>query len=69
MEPQEFEITISAEGLVRVHMRGVKGKHCMDYTKWLASILGPVTSTEMTSEHYEPEGEVRLDLRQNGGRR
>lgn len=68
MNAQEFEITIGTDGEVRVHMRGVKGKHCMDYAKWLSEVLGPIKSREMTAEHYEPEGQVRIDLHGSGRR-
>lgn len=68
MNPQEFEITIDTEGRVRVHMRGVKGKHCTDYAKWLAGLLGPMASLEHTAEHYEPEGQVRIDQSGTAGR-
>ncbi len=60
---QELEITITREGKVRVHLHGVKGKHCVDVAEWLATAIGPVQSTELTHEHYEPAPEVRLDLR------
>ncbi len=67
MNTQEFEITIDAQGRVRVHMRGVKGRHCTDYATWLAGLLGPVVEREMTSEHYEPEGQVRIDVTGSAG--
>ncbi len=68
MASQEFEITIDPTGEVRVHMRGVKGKHCVEYAKWLAELLGREKSREMTAEHYEPEGVVRIDVDQGQGR-
>jgi hypothetical protein len=64
---EEFDITIDAKGEVRVHLRGVKGRHCIDYARWLSEIIGPVRNRQLTAEHYEPEGKVRVDLDQGIG--
>ena len=67
MAQHEVEITISKQGEVRVHVKGVKGKGCQEYGKWLANVVGKVKSEQLTSEYYEPETKARIDLRQELG--
>ncbi len=64
MPKHEVEITISKTGEVRVHVKGVKGKACLEYAEWLAEVVGRVKSTLLTSEYYEPEVKTRIDLHQ-----
>lgn len=64
MPKHEVEITISKTGEVRVHVKGVKGKACLEYADWLAEVVGKVKSTLLTSEYYEPEVKTRIDLHQ-----
>ena len=64
MAEHEIEITISKTGQTRVHIKGVKGKGCMDYAKWLSEIIGKVEDQQLTSEYYEPETKNRIDLQQ-----
>ncbi len=68
MKAHEFEIRIERSGEVRVHMKGVKGKSCEEYAKWLASVVGPVAGLERTAEAYEPDSPVHLDVRGSAGR-
>ncbi len=54
MDVQEIEITINKNGQVEVHVRGVKGKACLDLTQELEKILGgEVILREMTPEADE----------------
>jgi hypothetical protein len=69
MEMHEFEIEIGADGDVRVHIKGVKGKRCLEYAEFLKQIIGPVRKVQHTNEFYEPDSKVRLDLEQKQGRR
>jgi hypothetical protein len=64
MAQQDVEITISKTGEVKVHVKGVKGKGCLDYVKWLQQVVGKVKSQTLTSEYYEPDVKSRIDLRQ-----
>jgi hypothetical protein len=64
MAQHEVEITIDKSGEVRVHVKGAKGKACLEYAKWLTEIVGKVKSQELTSEYYEPEVKSRIDLRE-----
>jgi len=65
MAQHDVEITISQTGEVRVHVKGVKGKGCLEYSKWLARIVGRVKDEQLTSEYYEPETKARIDLKQD----
>ena len=64
MAQHDIEITISKSGEVRVHVRGAKGKSCMEYARWLTELIGTVEDQKLTSEYYEPEEKVRIDIDQ-----
>jgi hypothetical protein len=64
MAQHEVEITISKTGEVKVHVKGAKGKGCLEYAKWLTKIVGKVADQKMTSEYYEPEVKTRVNLRE-----
>ena len=65
MAQHEVEISISKTGDVKVHVKGVKGKGCLEYAKWLTEIIGKVKKQQLTSEYYEPETKSRIDLQQD----
>jgi hypothetical protein len=54
-DKQEIEILISEDGHVKYHIKGIKGKKCVDIAKAALSPLGQLTDTEYTSEYYEQE--------------
>ena len=62
MAQHEVEIEISRNGEVKVHIKGVKGKGCLEYAQWLAEIVGKVKDQQNTSEYYEPEVKTRINL-------
>ena len=64
MAQHEVEIIVSKTGEVNVHIKGVKGKACLEYTKWLSEIVGKVKDQKLTSEYYEPEVKTRINLQQ-----
>lgn len=64
MAQHELEITISSTGEVKVHVKGVKGKSCLEYANWLAEEIGKVRDQKLTSEYYEPETKARVKLQQ-----
>jgi len=64
MPQREFEINIAPDGSVEVHIKGYKGKRCLDAVKMLEQIVGQVKTRRETSEFYEPEEEVRLNVEQ-----
>ncbi|MGD0077687.1 MAG: DUF2997 domain-containing protein [Sedimentisphaerales bacterium] len=65
MAQHEVEITISKTGEVRVHIKGVKGKGCLEYAEWLKNVVGKVKDQKLTSEYYEPDAKSRIDLHQD----
>lgn len=64
MAQHDIEITISKTGEVRVHVKGAKGKSCMEYAKWLTQIIGTVKDQKLTSEFYEPDEKSHIKLQQ-----
>ena len=64
MAQHEVEITISKTGEVKVHVKGVKGKGCLEYAEWLSRVVGKVKDSKLTSEYYEPEVKTRINLHQ-----
>jgi hypothetical protein len=64
MAQHEIEIQILPTGEVKIHVKGVKGKGCLEYAKWLTEAIGKVQSRQLTSEYYEPEAKTRIDLQQ-----
>lgn len=64
MAQHDIEITIAKTGEVKVHVKGAKGKGCLTYAKLLAGIVGKVKSQQFTSEYYEPDDKVRIDVTQ-----
>lgn len=65
MAQHEVEIEITKGGEVKVHVKGAKGKACLEYARWLTELVGKVKDQQLTSEYYEPEGKVRVDLHQD----
>ena len=57
MDIQEIEITINKQGQVEVHVRGVKGKTCLELTRALEEALGG----EVILREMPPEADETLD--------
>ena len=64
MEQHDLEITIGKDGEVELLVKGVKGKGCLKYAEFLASIVGKVKDQRLTSEYYEPETTTEIHLEQ-----
>ena len=64
MAQHEVEIEIKKNGEVKVHIKGAKGKACLEYAKWLTNVIGKVKDQDFTSEYYEPDAKVSVDLHQ-----
>jgi hypothetical protein len=64
MRQREFEITISKDGSVEVHVKGYKGKRCLDAVKMFEQVVGKQKSQRLTSEYYDPEEEVQYRVEQ-----
>ncbi len=65
MPQREFDLTIGADGNVELHVKGFKGKSCLDVVKFFEGIVGEVQSQQQTSEFYEPEEQVRFRIDQH----
>ncbi len=65
MAEREFDITIAKNGEVELHVKGVKGRACLDVVKVFEEIVGEMKSQQPTGEFYEPEEQVqyRIDQR------
>jgi hypothetical protein len=65
MPQREFEIIIGQAGEVELHVKGFKGRACLDAVKIFEEIVGEMKSLQQTSEFYEPEEQVqhRIDQR------
>ena len=62
MEIQEIEVTIGKNGQVQLHVRGAKGKKCLDLTRELEQALGgQLEHREFTSEAQEDTSSVQID--------
>ncbi len=61
MAQPQFDITIGADGKVKVTVSGASGAECLELTDMLREIIGQEESRELTSEYYGPEGSVRID--------
>ncbi|MFI4911477.1 MAG: DUF2997 domain-containing protein [Sedimentisphaeraceae bacterium JB056] len=64
MAQHDIEIKIGKDGKVKVHVKGAKGKACLEYAQWLQSIIGNLEDQKLTSEYYEPEQVSRTKLKQ-----
>jgi hypothetical protein len=62
---REFDITIGRTGEVELHVKGIKGRGCLDVVKMFEEIVGEMKAQQQTSEFYEPEEQVqyRVDQR------
>ena len=65
MPQREFDITIGKTGEVELHVKGFKGRACLDVVKLFEEVVGEMKSQQATSEMYEPEEQVqyRVDQR------
>ena len=69
MPLREFDLSIAPDGRVEVHIKGFKGRRCLDVAAALAEIVGAQESHQLTGEAYEPEEQVRTVTDQRlGGR-
>lgn len=64
MPEREFEITIGADGNVELHVKGYKGKSCLEAMRMFEQIVGELKAQRETSEFYEPDEVVRHNIEQ-----
>lgn len=66
----ELDVEIDAKGGVHFHVKGAKGKACLEYLTLFEKLLGPATETTYTSEFYEKEEvQTRQTIRQKAVRK
>lgn len=65
MKQHDLDITISKNGEVTVHVKGAKGKSCLKYAEYLTKLLGKVKEQSFTSEYYEPDAKISINLEQH----
>lgn len=61
MPQREFDITIAPDGSVEVHVKGYKGKNCLEAMKIFEKAVGKMKSQRETSEFYEPDEHVQFN--------
>ena len=64
MPHREFEITIARDGSVEVHVKGYKGKSCLEAMKIFERVVGEMKAQRETSEFYEPDEQVQFNIEQ-----
>lgn len=64
MAQREFDITIGPDGNVELHVKGFKGRSCLEAMKLFEQVVGELRSQRETSEFYEPEELVRYNVDQ-----
>jgi len=64
MAQREFDITIGPDGNVELHVKGFKGRSCLEAMKLFEQVVGELKSQQETSEFYEPEEMVRYNIDQ-----
>jgi hypothetical protein len=64
MPQREFDITIGKDGSVELHVKGYKGKGCLEAMKIFQQIVGELKEEQRTNEFYEPEEQVRFNIDQ-----
>jgi hypothetical protein len=64
MQQREFDLTIAPDGSVEVHVKGYKGRRCLDAVKMFEQAVGHKHSERLTREYYDPEEQVQHRLEQ-----
>jgi Protein of unknown function (DUF2997) len=66
MTEREFELTIAADGTVELHIKGYKGRSCLEALKLFEQVVGELKSKRETNEFYEPDDQVQFNIDQRG---
>lgn len=59
----EIEIEIGKDGALRAHVKGVKGKACLDTMELIRKAVGAMKEKKLTSEFYEFDATIVKDVR------
>jgi hypothetical protein len=65
----EIEVEIDAHGQVQVHVKGRKGKGCLEFVDALQQVLGRVEGQTLTAEYHEQEVSATGTVEQKARRR
>lgn len=57
-ELQEIEVDILPDGSVKIHVRGAKGKKCLELTKKLEALLGGEVVERTHTDEYSQESDL-----------
>lgn len=58
----EIDVTIGKDGKLHVHVKGAKGSQCLELADFIRDLMGKEDSRQLTSEYYEQEGSVRMNV-------
>ena len=64
MPQREFDITIGPDGSVELHVKGYKGKSCLEAMRMFEQIVGELKQQRETSEFYEPDERIQFNIEQ-----
>ena len=64
---EKIILNIDQAGNVTVETKGVKGKGCLNVSKFLEEALGNTTEIKRTGEYYAEVLEERVRVNTNGG--
>lgn len=62
-EKTQLDVTIGADGVVRIKTHGLKGQACLVETKDLEAAVGRVVNREKTSEFYAADARVKSGVK------
>jgi len=60
---EELDIVLNADGTVKIHVKGARGKKCLEVMKKIEKELGFVTEQRYTPEYYETDTESQVHRR------
>ncbi|MBF0225481.1 MAG: DUF2997 domain-containing protein [Desulfobacterales bacterium] len=63
----EIEVEIDEQGDVKIEVKGIKGKACLDYADIFQNVLGPIKEQRLTSEYYEQSSNILSQIRRKVG--
>ena len=65
---EKIILNIDQTGNVTVETKGIKGKSCVDASRFIEEALGNTTEIKRTGEYYVEALEERVRVSTNGGR-
>jgi hypothetical protein len=65
---EKIILNIDQTGNVTVETKGIKGKKCMDVSKFIEEALGNTIDLKKTSEYYADAIDEKVKVSTNGGR-